>query len=204
MIIEFTQDIPPDVEASIAAGWREIAFVDEVRHKLMRSVLPPSWIAVITGHTELQLALGAEAIVFLTEIVKEAAKATWRSRITIAKALRSAAVWPLRRAAEVLWEAHENAPRHPSIVISLTVAEYTAASCKLSTGSLEDLALELALFVRLAPRLAAELKAIEESGERAVGDYIIELREDGTAIITWMARESLEQLTRAVGERVAR
>ncbi len=32
MIVELTQDIPPEVEENVIAGWREIAGVSEVHH----------------------------------------------------------------------------------------------------------------------------------------------------------------------------
>ena len=169
----------------------EFEVVVDDRAIFLRSAEPPSWIQLFADAQWWVKALGAYAALYVSELVKESAKETWRHRAKMARA-SVAAGNRILRIARSLKKLQGELPDRTDLVLGLPVPDDHFGVRFVVFGRDEDLlAAEIALFVRHLPAIE---RLVEDEGLRlgkVVGAVNLQLREDGTLHVGWMDRERL-------------
>jgi hypothetical protein len=198
MIVHLAGSVGEDVEAEIIAEWSEIAPVDRVDRMYMLSIGPPEFLAIAAEYQVWANAIGAAVGLFFAELTKEAAKATWRNKAAIARVLGSAAMWPLRQAAEVLHGARGKLARGAQVGIRINVGYEIQIRVALE-GDVEMIAADLAAIVRSGEELARVASEIEHGPLSAGGQYFAEIAADGRVTLNWISSEPMRRQSRIVG-----
>ncbi len=159
----------------------------------LRSAEPPSWINLIAQSDWWVKGLAAYAALYVAEIVREAAKETWKNKGKAVTAVVGASnkLW---RLASSLFNAKAKARANTYITIGLPVPDdvYTTLLRTQST-ELDDLAVEVALFVHHVPALVQLLRDAGIPEGSAVGWVTAELLPNGSLHVKWLDKESLEE-----------
>ena len=193
MHIIATADVP---DSALISFTREMAHDFEVQLPSGRVVLlsfePPSWINLVAKPEWWQLGLTAIAAVYVAELTKEAAKATWKGLARIASTAAGRAT-KLSRMAAGLVKLKGQLAQHTEIVISLPQPnEYFGCKLALSFSNLEEVEMQLALFVHHIPDLTMLIQRHEAEGVRAATGYFLYLLDDGSLHAAWVDSESLQ------------
>ena len=165
--------------------------LDECR-TFLRSAEPPSWISFIAQSDWWVKGLAAYAALYLAEIVKEAAKDTWKNKGKAETAVigTSNKLW---RFASSLFQAKLKSRANTYITIGLPIPDdtYTTLLRSQSTDA-DDLAVEVALFVLHVPALVQLLNHARIPEGSALGWVSAELLPNGSLQVKWMDKETLE------------
>jgi hypothetical protein len=193
MRIVSTADVPlPELRRLAVALNPELdAEVDESQIYL-RSADPPSWVTLLANANWWTQLLSAYAALYVSELVKEAAKETWRNR-AVAIGLAHGASDRLRKMAGAIAEFRRKVSAPTTLGIGLPVpSEYFSTRLALVGESVEDLTAELALFVHHLPVLSQLISefGLAEGGP-ATGVFL-RLRDDGALVVSWHDRETLQ------------
>ena len=192
--ISHTVDIDREALDAFVADLREEFGVDTSTQRIaLRSLEPPSWLQLVAEAPWWLQALGACAAIYVTELLKGAAKATVRaiSKSDSALSALASSVCELRK-------------RHPvrtEVMIGLPVPdERSGALLAIKADSLEGVKHEIALFVYHLPELM-ELMETEELSRNAVGIIQLVLMDEGHVEVRWTDNDTLERRTKILGFR---
>lgn len=160
----------------------------------MRSTEPPSWVSLLADADVWVKLLGAYAALFVAELVKEAAKDTWRNR---GKAVAGAGAilvrGQLRRLATAIAALRKRLSQRTSIGVGLPVPnDYFSTRLALEGGDPDLLCAQLALFVHHLPAISAlvEEHGLAEGG--AATGLFLALQDDGSILVSWHDPKTLE------------
>jgi len=192
--ISATSDVDKTVLVNLQASLPEDLSVEvDERQIILRAAEPPSWISLIAEADIWVKALAAYATLYVAEIVKEAAKDTWKNKGKALKAVVGVTnkMW---RLASSLLEAKSKSRTDTYISVGLPVPDdvYTTF-LKCQSSNVDDLVVELALFVHHIPEL---IKYLDENGlaeGAAVGWLSLKILDDGSMELTWMDKETLNE-----------
>jgi hypothetical protein len=198
MRVSATADIPAPLLAALVADLEPLGSVRvDGRRFYFKSIDPPSWVALLELPSTWIQILGPSAAIFLGELLKEAAKDTWRNKAAIARALALPVSAPLRAAAIALARFRGSAQARTSVDVGFPVPdEHFGTRLRLEGREPDTIALELALFVRQSGAIERILREAEESGDAPIGQVILRLQRDGAVEIIWAGGESLEEQVR--------
>jgi hypothetical protein len=188
MLILATEDIPETQLGALSKEFRDLGGLelDESR-AFHRSAEPPSWIAMFEQANVWILVLGSAAAVFLNELLKEAAKDTWRNKEAIARALAKPAVLPLRVAAAAIARFRGLANPRTSVDVGIPLPDdFFGTRLQLTGQSTDAIALELALFVQHCGAIQELLSEAEQGVGDVAGPVTLSLLGDGSMRIEWM------------------
>jgi hypothetical protein len=187
MRLSATEDVPDDRLAMLASDLRELVpvDVDEARTGY-KSVEPPSWIALLERIPTWAAILGPSAAVFLNELLKEAAKDTYRNKAAIGRALAKPVVAPLRAAASAITRFRKSRERTQIQVGVPAPDEYFGTRLRLEGQDEDSIAVELALFIKHAGGIQAVLDDVQRDGKHVIGQITLTLLPDGTMQAQWM------------------
>ena len=196
--ISATADIPEPVLATLVADLEPLGSVRvDGRRFFFKSVDPPSWVALLELPSTWIQVLGPSAAIFLGELLKEAAKDTWRNKAAIARALALPVSAPLRAAAMALAKFRRSAHPRTGIDVGYPVPdEHFGARLRLEGRDADTIALELALFVRQSGAIERLLGEVQEGSDAPIGPIILRLKQDGAVEVAWVGGESLEERVR--------
>ena len=187
MRLSATEDVPDDRLAMLASDLRELVpvDVDEARTSY-KSVEPPSWIALLEEVPTWAAILGPSAAVFLNELLKEAAKDTYRNKSVISRALARPIVAPLRAAASAITRFRKSRERTQILVGVPAPDQYFGTRLRLEGQDEDSIAMELAFFINHAGGIQAALDDVQRDGQRVIGQITLTLLPDGSMQAQWM------------------
>ncbi|WP_115572059.1 hypothetical protein [Xanthomonas campestris] len=158
-----------------------------------KSTDAPSWIRLIGDLTWWQQALSAYAALYVAELVKEAAKESWRSRSKFITAVLSGtnSLRAIARALKASAETHN--PRTEIVLFLPEPDAYFGTGLRLFTESPDAIEVQLALFVH-------HLQGVKEIVDRnsalnsdpATG-YFLQIQDDGSMTVEWFHPATLEK-----------
>lgn len=194
MHILATSDVPNDAIEALLEELHEVLEVElSVRRVALFSLEPPSWINLFAKTEEWQVVLSAVAAVYVAELIKEAAKSTWKGVAKAASATPDA-VKKLSMLAKGLFSLRQRFPKKTEIFISLPEPdEYFGASLRLSLEDLETVEKQVALFIHHLPNFMALIESHKISDTPAATGYSLSLRDDGSLQVSWFDQKPLTQ-----------
>lgn len=189
-----TRDVPDDVLCQFRDELRPEFDIDiDGGRVALLSMEPPSWIHFIAQADWWVQGLAAYSALYVAEIVKEAAKDTWKNRAKIVSAAIGVSN-KLRRLAEKFLNLRNRLSTRTDLVIGLpTPDEHFGTHFELAATDADELCLQIALFVHYIP---AVLKLIDAEGlntcKPATGIFLT-LLPTGALHVVWFDGESLQK-----------
>ena len=174
-----------DVE-TIQAELSEYLKVSEPKLMLLRSADPPS-ILNLLGDAQAWLPLKAAAAVYLSTLAKRAGDATWEG---LASLLKSNEVKPFADVAKTLATAANSVDGKVTMTVGLNIPDDhfgTAISIKPDPPE-QVTRILLASFVVHVEQIEEAMRAEIEAGRTPLGGAKIELQEDGSLLVSWVAQ----------------
>lgn len=194
MLISATQDVPEEQLSALADDLSALGsvYVDGNR-TFYKSAEPPSWVALFEQTSAWVLLLGPAAAVFLNELLKEAAKDTWRNKDRIARAMARPVAQPLRIAAAAIASFRSTIAPRTDVDIGIPLPDdHFGTRLRLEGTDADSIALDVALFVHQCGAIQALLEDAERSGAGVIGQISLRLLTDGSLQVEWLSRD-LEQ-----------
>lgn len=189
-----TDDIPQrDVEKLLDALRRTVDVVPRETRLSLRSLEAPSWIRLI-GESDwwVQLFAGVAAL-YVAELVKEAAKETWKVRARLVAGVGELGS-RFRALALSLFEFKNDAAEQLEVVVGLPEPnEYFGVQLQINGSDPLEVEFELALFVHYLPAVKALLKSNAERGTHAATGYFLQIEQDGDLAVSWFDANTLER-----------
>ena len=162
------------------------------------SAEPPSWIELVATAAWWQQMLGAYAALYVGELIKEAAKETWKNRSKAISALVGTTN-KLSRLAESIAALKTRIPSRTDVLISLPEPdEYFGVRFLLSPEDSESLPLQLALFVHHLKSVEGLLAIHKEQNAVPGSGYALSLLKNGDLRITWFDLNTSQQLEQII------
>jgi hypothetical protein len=188
MRIQSTSDVSlaalREAAQSLPSAWN--AAVDD-EQMFFRSMDVPSWVSVVAEAPWWLQAFAAGVSVYVSGIISEAGKDTWRSRSQIAATIRSVPS-AISQFADFLVAAQSAGTERTFVVLAIPFPdEYNTAHLRVSYSTQEELEFSVALFVHHIPALE-RLWIQEGIQERASGGITLELGDDCSLLVAWMDR----------------
>lgn len=175
---EAAQPLPPAWNARIS---------DE--QMFFRSMDVPSWVSVVAQTPWWLQAFAAAASVYVSGIISEAGKDTWKNRGRIAASIRRAPS-AISQFADFLVSARAAGNEKTFVVLALPFPdEYRTSHLRVGYSTQEELELWIALFVHHLPKLE-RLWVNEDIAKRASSGLTLEFSDDCSLLVTWMDRSA--------------
>lgn len=175
--------------AFAASPLGEITKIDE-RQYFFKSVEPPSWVQLLASVEAWQALLGAGVSLYVSSIIAEAGKETWKSRKSINKAVASGSQMLLQLAKRlVTLQSLVGQGTTFEVGIPFEDDRYSAL-LPITTSSAENIELQLAQFSIHAKTLG---ELLSRTDVKPVGWIILSLTENGDLFVQWMDCDSLKQ-----------
>ena len=177
---ELVGDLAPEIELEV-----------DDRQLFMKSTEPPSWITFLADADWWVKALAAYAALYIAELVREAAKDTWKNRAKAISGL-AAAGNQIRQLAESM--AHLRARLAPRTRIEFGIPfpeEHWPTRFQLLGSDPDEIALQLALFVHHLPALQSFIVVNGLNGRRVAAGMSLKLLADGSLEVSWQDGDSL-------------
>ena len=188
-----TSDVPLSALRSLAdeLGEEFELEVDESQ-VFLRSTDPPSWVTFLAEASWWNKLLGAYAALYVAELVKEAAKETWRSRGKALVAAKSAG-HQLRRLAASVAELRSRLSGPTTLGLGLPVPdELFSTRLTLDGTDPDELAIQIALFIHHLPALSQLISTHALADGNAGTGVFLRLRDDGALLVSWHDRHTLK------------
>src|SRR6266567_9622734 len=149
-----TSDIDPAVLEILRADLApELELTIDERSIVLKSAEPPSWIQFFADAPWWVKVLGAYATLYVAELVKEAAKETWRERAKLARRTVAAGNTVVKLARSLV-KLRGALPGRSKLILGLPVPDdYFGVRFELVGKDEEILAAEISLFVRYVPAI---------------------------------------------------
>jgi hypothetical protein len=171
--------------------------VDEAQ-MFFKAMEPPSWISIVAQAPWWLQALAASASVYISGIISEAGKDTWKNRGKIAAVVRRVPS-AITQLAEFVASAKSAGSTETFAILAIPFPdEHNTAQLRLSYSTREELEFSVALFVHHIPALE-QLWNQERLQEKCpVGGIQLEFGNDCSLLVTWMDRASLSKHERVL------
>ena len=175
-----------DAEA-IRAELSEHLKVSEPKFLLFKAVDPPSVLQLL-GDAGAWLPLSAAAAVYLSTLAKRAADATWDR---LASLFNSNEVKPLADVAKTLATAANSVDGEVTIAVGLNIPDdHFGTAISIKPGDPEEVARVLASFIVHVEQISKAMRGEVEAGRTPLGGASIELQDDGSLLVSWVARST--------------
>jgi hypothetical protein len=176
---EFKDELRADIEVK----------VDE-RQVIFKAAEAPSWITFLAAADWWVQVLATYAALYVAEIVKEAAKDTWRDRAKAISAVTQAAIG-IKKISGGIAKLRKRLSARTGIKIGLPIPdEYFATWLELYGTDTEELEIEIALFVHHLRNLSLLMQSEKLDGDRVLSVIQFKLLEDGSLEVAWIDKES--------------
>lgn len=192
-----TSDVPLDLLRELRD---ELAPAIELevgdRQTFFRSAEPPSWVAFLAESEWWVKVLGAYAALYVAEIVKEAAKDTWKAR---GKAIAAAKVATrgIANLAAKLASLRERLAFRTRIHVGLPFPdEHFATRLEIAGSDAHEIAVQIALFVHYLPALNRLIESERLSDETVATGILLRLLPDASLEVSWSDARSLSPIRR--------
>jgi hypothetical protein len=158
-----------------------------------KSLDAPSWVRLVAELAWWQQALAAAAALYVAELVKEAAKETWKSRAKVIAATVNAARG-LKHLAGAVCRLKSSLSSRTEVIVSIPEPhEYFGAQLRLNLEDQSLAEVELALFVHYLPAVSALIAEHKTKGVRAATGYFLELQDSANLLVWWFDGETLKR-----------
>ena len=170
---------------TIQAELSEHLKVSEPKFLFFKAVDPPSVLKLL-GDALSWLPLKAAAAVYLSALAKRAADATWDG---LASLFNSNEVKPLADVAKTLATAADSVDGKVTIVVGLNIPDdHFGTAISIKPGDPEEMVRVLASFIVHVEQISKAMRAEIETGRTPLGAAIIELQDDGSLLVSWVAQ----------------
>lgn len=164
----------------------------------LRSTDPPSWVTFIADANWWTKIMAAYAAIYVSEIVKEAGKDTWKNHAKFVSQ-GIAAINTIKRFGISLSNLRKQLPSKTRIEIALPIPEeYFCTRLELAGTDGDELALQTALFVKCLPALNALISDENLNGQTMAGGISLRLLPDGSLHVRWQDNKTLSEHTRTI------
>ena len=192
VLIQSTSDVSLSSLRQHAAGlptdW--CAEVDDSQ-LFFKAMEVPSWVSVVAEAPWWAQFLAASASVYVSGIIAEAGKDTWKNRGKIASALTNAPS-AIKTFVHFLISAREAGDTRTFVTLGIPFPdEYNTAHLKLDYSTQEELEFLVALFVHHLPTLEELWRKEGLLDKRPVGGMALQFGNDCSMLVSWLDRESL-------------
>lgn len=193
MKVQSTSDIPVaslrEAARSLPSDWN--VAVNE-RQMSFRAMEVPSWVSIVAGAPWWTHALAAGASVYLSGLLNEARRDTWKNRGRIAKTVRRIPL-AIKQFAEFVLSVQSAGSAKTFVVLAIPFPdEFNTAHLRLSYSSQEELEFSIALFVHHIPALERLWNMEGLLKNLPVGGIQLELGDDCSLLVSWMDGISLD------------
>ncbi len=138
----------------------------------------------LLGDAKVWLPLGAAAAAYLSTLAKRAAEATWD------KFFNSNEVKPLADVATTLTTVAEKVGGEVEIVFGLNIPDdHFGTAISIKPGDPEEVGRVLASFIVHVEQISKAMKAEVKAGHTPLGRAHIELQDDGSLLVNWVAQD---------------
>jgi hypothetical protein len=193
MKITATDDVPDDALQEFRSSFESDVLAPEGGRFFFKSLDAPSWVHVIASLEWWQQALSAAAALYIAEIVKEAAKETWKSRAKILSSAVKSCVEIKNFAGRVAHFKTRLAARTEVVIGLPQPRDYDGTHLTLTAEDPGVVEIELALFVHYLPAVALFLAGQKTKGTSAATGYFLEIRPNADLLIWWFDNESCKR-----------
>jgi hypothetical protein len=186
-----TADIPSDVRQELLADWQSLGGLEQAPEVFLKSPEAASFIQIIGDVLQWVTPLKLVAIVFLSQLAKEAATDIYKNKQEIGRALTNAAAAPLRLAAAALKRARDSSPRSYLVIGLPILDEYLGiVALSLDADSVEEMALLIARFVVRVETIEQLIQAEITAGRPPFGRVPVTPTDSGGFLLHWTDQNS--------------
>ncbi len=179
MLYELRTELSPDLELA----------VDE-RQIHLKSVESPSWITFLAEADWWVKIFAVYSALYVAELVKEAAKDTWKNRGRALSAVTATAS-EIKKLASGIARLRQRLSPKTRIRIALPIpSDYFSTSLELVGSEADELALHIALFVYHLPALMALIESEGLGKGRLLGAVQLKLLQNASLEVSWIDAQS--------------
>jgi hypothetical protein len=162
MLITATIDVPDGQLNQLASDLSSVTQIEvSESRRFFKAAAAPSWIALLSDPPAWIALLGVPVTIFLGELIKEAAKDSWRNKQRVGRVLAQPVLLPLRSLASSLARFRSEVPERTEIEVGFPIPDaYFGTRLSLSGHETEEFAFELAVFVHHTSAIQHLLKEI--------------------------------------------
>lgn len=187
---ELTLALPEKFDAkAVRAELSEHLKISEPQVLCFRSADPPSVIQLLGDHWA-WLPISAAAVFFskyLSTLGKRSAEATWDG---LASLFNSNEVKPLADVSRALATAADSVDGNVTIVVGLNIPDdHFGTAISIKPGDPEEVGRVLASFIVHVEQISKAMKAEVKAGHTPLGRAHIELQDDGSLLVNWVAQD---------------
>jgi Uma2 family endonuclease len=181
-----TADIPPSVQEQISSEIGQVLPIHERHVMEFRSTDGPSFVQLVADAVQWITPLKAAAIVFLSQLAKNAADEVWKNKAHLYRILKDTSVDPLYRLVRALAQAKREVSTHTRVVIGLPIPqEYLGTLLALETVDEVELAWTIANFVDKVDKINNRLQQELEGGHEPLSIVKLIIQPDGSFVARW-------------------
>lgn len=190
-----TSDVPLPVLNEISEGLLPEVKLDVDDHQIFfKSADPPSCITLLADLPWWVQAMGGYAALYIAELVKEAGKDTWKGRAKLLSPLGSAG-GGIAKLAQAIAFLRARVSSRTKIEIALPFPEeYFSSRLEIAGSSVEEVAIQVALFVHHLPALKELIQHRGLNRDSIAGGLTLTLQKDGHLKVSWQDGETSEIL----------
>ncbi len=183
-----TGDVSLDLLRGLATDLRPHLELQVDEHqRFFKSLEPPSFVSFLANAPWWLQAFGAYSALYVAELVREAAKDTWKSRAKIASKIHTVSGAPLRLFSGALSRIRIHLKPHASLSIGLPIPDDSFGAQLHLEGSEQHLIeAQIALFVHHLPGLVKLIESEHLDSGRAFGPIQLRLLADGSLQVGWL------------------
>ena len=194
MKLQRTSDISQAQIDDLYRDFRPFVHVEiDPRVAEYKSTDAPSWIKLAAELSWWQQALSAYAALYIAELVKEAAKESWRSRSKFIASIFSGthSLRAIARAIKASADTYE--PRTEIVLFIPEPDSYFGTRLRLFSDSSEELEVQLALFVHYLPRIRAIFDQNCAVKSNPATGYFLRITDESNMVVEWFHPSTLKK-----------
>ncbi|MCW3477953.1 hypothetical protein OL229_00060 [Neisseriaceae bacterium JH1-16] len=180
-LYELKEVLQPDIDVDIQDG-----------KVVLLSAEPPSWIHFIASTDWWIQGFSAMSALYVAEIVKEAAKDTWKNRSKVVAAAVGS-INKIKTFSEKIINFKSSIKNNTELVLVLPVPHELRGCCLLLNAEDPDvLSLQLALYVHHLPRVEELIRSKVSGPNEVATGVVLSLLSSGALQVCWLDCPSLE------------
>jgi len=190
-----TGDVSIPLLNEISEGLLPEVKLDVDDHQIfLKAAEPPSWVTLIADLPWWVQAMSGYAALYIAEVVKEAGKETWQNRAKLLSPLVSAG-GSLAKLAQAIADLRARLSSRTRLEIALPFPdEVFPARLEIAGSSVEEIAMQVALFVHHLPALGELIQHRGLNHGSIAGGLTLTLQKNGSLKVSWQDVETSKRL----------
>lgn len=185
---ETAEELGPEIELEVSD-----------RQIFLKSAEPPSWVTFLADADWWVQAGAAYAALYVAEIIKEAAKESWKNRAKVISTGVAATGNLMQKFASSLAALRERLGPRTRLEVGLPFPEeYWSTRLEISGSDVAEIALQLALFVHHIPALQALISKQGLDSSSVAAGLRLNLLSDGSLEVSWQDGQTLHRQQRVI------